>query len=258
MKFVSRAELGWDPSPADSLKEAAGVKVHYLGSKVDREKVAEHSGCLTLWRNIRDSHLANKAEKYVDVAYNFAVCRHGYVLEGRGLRKQTGANGNPTLNARHYAVVALVGDEGDVNPTTEMLFALREIIEELRRNGAGPEIKGHRDGYATSCPGEPLYKWVQAGAPWPGQTPKPAPSVPPGAPRFPGRLMRVMSPMMRGDDIRDWQQQMRRRGWRINVDGWYGPASASVARQFQAEKGLGQDGVVGPATWAAAFTLPVT
>src|SRR5690606_20045753 len=45
--------------------------------------------------------------------------------------------------------------------------AIRDGIDLLRRHGAGGEIKGHRDGYATACPGGPLYAWVQKGAPRP-------------------------------------------------------------------------------------------
>ena len=59
-------------------------------------------------------------------------------------------------------------------------------------------------------------------------------------------------------DLRRWQQRMRERGWSITPDGYYGPETARVARQFQAEKRLGVDGLIGPATWDAAFRLPVT
>jgi putative peptidoglycan binding protein/N-acetylmuramoyl-L-alanine amidase-like protein len=59
-------------------------------------------------------------------------------------------------------------------------------------------------------------------------------------------------------DVGTWQQQMRSRGWSIDVDSVYGPASEQVCRLFQYEKGLGVDGLVGPQTWAAAWTAPVT
>lgn len=59
-------------------------------------------------------------------------------------------------------------------------------------------------------------------------------------------------------DVRTWQQQMAARGWAISVDQVYGPGSEQVCRQFQAEKGLGVDGLVGPQTWAASWTAPVT
>ncbi|WP_246422086.1 peptidoglycan recognition protein family protein [Nocardiopsis mwathae] len=61
-------------------------------------------------------------------------------------------------------------------------------------------------------------------------------------------------------DLRRWQQRMLDRGWVGigNADGLYGPRTARVARQFQAEKGLGVDALIGRATWDAAWTAPVT
>jgi hypothetical protein len=59
-------------------------------------------------------------------------------------------------------------------------------------------------------------------------------------------------------DVRTWQGQMGNRGWSISADGIYGPQSEGVCRQFQAEKGLGVDGLVGPQTWGAAWTAPIT
>lgn len=75
--------------------------------------------------------------------------------------------------------------------------------------------------------------------------------------RWPGRFI-MQPPEMHGSDVRRWQTRMRARGWMIAVDGAYGPASESVCRQFQAEKGLEVDGIVGPTTWHAAFAAPVT
>ena len=59
-------------------------------------------------------------------------------------------------------------------------------------------------------------------------------------------------------DVRTWQQKMRDRGWSIDVDQIYGQGSEQVCRQFQSEKGLGADGMVGPQTWAATWNAPVT
>ena len=44
----------------------------------------------------------------------------------------------------------------------------------------------------------------------------------------------------------------------LTVDGDYGPQSKDVCTRFQREKDLSVDGVVGPDTWAAAWTTPVT
>jgi len=88
-----------------------------------------------------------------------------------------------------------------------------------------------------------------------GQTPPPV--LPPGniPPPFPGTNLVDYTA---GHGTRTWQQQMAHRGWSITVDDQYGPQSASICRQFQAEKGLGVDGIVGPITWNATWTAPVT
>ena len=60
--------------------------------------------------------------------------------------------------------------------------------------------------------------------------------------------------------LKMWQQRMLDRGWSgIGVaDGRYGPRTERVVRQFQKSKGLAVDGKIGPGTWAAAWTEPVT
>lgn len=53
--------------------------------------------------------------------------------------------------------------------------------------------------------------------------------------------------------VAQWQAQMQQRGWTIEVDGLFGPQSDRIVRQFQLEKGLIVDGIVGPETWRVAF-----
>lgn len=59
-------------------------------------------------------------------------------------------------------------------------------------------------------------------------------------------------------DVRVWQDKMRSRGWSIDVDQIYGNGSENVCRQFQSEKGLSVDGMVGPDTWNATWNAPIT
>jgi hypothetical protein len=73
-------------------------------------------------------------------------------------------------------------------------------------------------------------------------------------PAWPGRHLRhTPGHLMRGDDVRTWQQRMADLGRQIAVDGIYGPQSARVARDFQRDMSLDVDGVVGPKTWAASW-----
>lgn len=166
MLLVRRAAYGLPAtSPAARITRTRGVKIHYLGTRYDSRS---HDRCDDYVRGIRASHLANKKEGYVDIAYSAVVCEHGTVYEGRGPHRKTGANGNSTLNGAHYAVCALLGSSGLTTPPTAMLGGLRDAIDWLRDAGdAGHEIRGHKDGHATACPGAALYAWVKNGAPRP-------------------------------------------------------------------------------------------
>ncbi|MEM6596590.1 MAG: glycoside hydrolase family protein [Cyanobacteria bacterium P01_C01_bin.69] len=72
---------------------------------------------------------------------------------------------------------------------------------------------------------------------------------------YPGYALRYSPgfPLENRSGVAQWQNQMQQRGWAITVDGFYGAQSAQIARQFQAEKGLSVDGIVGPKTWQATF-----
>ncbi|WP_436759315.1 peptidoglycan recognition protein family protein [Streptosporangium sp. V21-05] len=263
MKVITRA--GWGARrPTGSyapLPEARGTKVHYTGGYVSPKIVDDHDICLELMRNFQNQHI--NVNKWSDFAYNLAGCPHRRLLEGRGLRVMSAANGEGQ-NSGHYAILALVGSSGFVEPTDDLLHAVRDGIELLRKHGAGSEIKGHRDGYSTSCPGGPLYAWVRKGAPRPQEVPaKPKPVEKPvtvvwdgDVPRWPGRVLKHVegAQMMRGEDVRVWQEKMARRGWTIDVDGWFGGQSAGVARGYRRGTGLPAGDTVDKATWAMTWS----
>jgi peptidoglycan hydrolase-like protein with peptidoglycan-binding domain len=221
-----------------------GTKVHYTGGYVSPAILGDHDGCLDLMKQIQNHHMDNNG--WMDFAYSLAGCVHGEVLMGRGPHRLVAANGKG-LNTQHYAIIGLIGNKGLTEPTPELLHALRDGIDYLRAvGGAGKEIKGHRDGYATDCPGGPLYRWVKAGAPRPG-------SAPADLDAWPGRLLRY-PPITHGEDVRRWQAAaVIKHGQELLVDGAYGPASQRACREIQHAAGLDEDGIVGPDTWRATF-----
>jgi peptidoglycan hydrolase-like protein with peptidoglycan-binding domain len=104
---------------------------------------------------------------------------------------------------------------------------------------------------------------------------KPAPGHAPGgtvkAPAWPLKPGRYFGPRLplwnirsvsgyfsHSADLRRWQLQMRGRGWDLKPTGRFDDATQRVVRQFQKEKRLEQTGHIWPATWAAAWTAPVT
>jgi peptidoglycan hydrolase-like protein with peptidoglycan-binding domain len=72
---------------------------------------------------------------------------------------------------------------------------------------------------------------------------------------WPGRYLELGS---EGDDVRTFQRRLAERGWRIAVDGVFGPETQVVVDRFQHQKHLDNDGIVGPSTWRAAWRAVVT
>ncbi|MEU7742550.1 peptidoglycan-binding protein [Nonomuraea sp. NPDC049158] len=205
-------------------------------------------------RTENQSWLARRNGSVYFTGNTYVACPHRKVFEGRGLHHLPAANG-AGLNSGHYAVLGLVGNAGLVEPPDGLLNGILDAVEYVRERGkAGKEIKGHRDGYSTDCPGEPLYAWVKRGAPRPGGGGG-GPDLP-TAPPFPGRLLKY-PPVTQGEDVRTWQQQMKVRGWEIEVDGAYGSASRDVCRRFQRSVSIDDDGIVGPTTWRLTWEAPL-
>jgi hypothetical protein len=136
---------------------------------VSPQIIDDHNICVQLVKGYQTMHMAGGREQpYMDLGYNLVGCPHRKVFMGRGAKRIPAANG-AGLNSAHYAVLALVGSSGFVVPNDGLLHAIRDGIDYLREHGnAGNEIRGHRDGFSTSCPGDRLYAWVKKGAPRPG------------------------------------------------------------------------------------------
>jgi hypothetical protein len=73
-------------------------------------------------------------------------------------------------------------------------------------------------------------------------------------PPFPGELKKGST----GPGVLTLQRRLKERGWKLDADGEFGPATNRIVRGFQADKGLEVDGEVGPKTWSALWTTPVT
>ncbi|WP_106239647.1 N-acetylmuramoyl-L-alanine amidase [Nonomuraea fuscirosea] len=142
-----------------------GVKIHYTGGHVDPRIVTDHEVCGTLVKAVQAEHMAGaRAEPMIDIGHNLIACPHRRVFVGRGPYAMPEGNG-PGLDGAHYSVLALVGSSGYTEPTELLLHAVRDAIEYLREHGnAGTDIRGHRDGHDTNCPGGPLTAWVAEGA----------------------------------------------------------------------------------------------
>lgn len=272
---ISRDEWGARPPSGYSGEQFLdeGMVVHWEGPFLGWPW--DHARCFELVRGIQRYHM--DAAGYSDIAYNDVHCPHGWVFSARwGVPMANAASGDAHVN-RHAPAHCLLwgqGDDADPNAEGEQLTedAWDSIVAVrgfwIANHGMSLAVRGHREIISTMCPGPDAQARVEAldgtdpaggiVVPVPG-TGNPVPITPPEAwwPAWPGRFLSY-PPVMRGDDVYVWQARMAERGWRIDVDGAFGPQSSNVARAFQADKGLVVDGIVGPVTWDAAWTAPVT
>lgn len=68
---------------------------------------------------------------------------------------------------------------------------------------------------------------------------------------------RALSEGMQGEDVREWQRQLAKDGYKnVAADAIFGPITVSATKSWQTERGLKSDGIVGPATRAAIGSKP--
>jgi hypothetical protein len=171
--------------------------------------------------------------------------------------------GDPKLRAMHAVLLTRLMD-GDpaVDNVCEFIgqpwadkpvyyWALwngRRILQ--RYTGSGHDMWSHVSTWRSKSGTVPnLWRPVAKPA---ATTPKP-PAWPAGVAYF-----RASNRPKYSATVRAWQARMKQRGWSIKADGYYGPQSAEVARKFQREKKLAVDGLLGPITFRAAWTKPIT
>jgi hypothetical protein len=125
-------------------------------------------------RQIQAGHMA---KGYSDIGYNFGIDRLGDIYEGR----PTNIVGAHTLGHNTDGLgIVFLGTFTDHVPTDQAQASFGELVKFLRNRGdiTGPKIMGHRDVFATACPGAALYgildtlrSLAAGGAPNPVPTP---------------------------------------------------------------------------------------
>lgn len=239
MDIISRGEWGARSPKAAPVRVDWSVRtlfvVHYTGAARSQTIQELQAYCMDA---------PNKMHN--DIDYNFAV-KDGLIYEGRGW-DVVGAH---SLDYNRVGIgVVVFGESGDA--TEADLAAVRWLWEEsTRRKGSVLSPRTHGQLNSTDCAGAQLNAWVAGGMLVPGAPQSPFPGTPP----WPGQYFRYVPgrPMLRSDNVRRYQQRLQDRGWKIVVDGIYGPKTRAVTIAFQKEKGIEVDGVVGRQTWATVF-----
>jgi hypothetical protein len=167
-QIVTRAEWGAAPpkAPLSPMTQPDGWVVHYVGALCPQDPTLQVSEALC--RQLQADAFANTKEGYIDIPYSFQIDLNGRIFEGRGFDNKSAANGSTNYNAHAWAVCVLMGpaagEAGAVKGnvlTTKAKDALTWLTQEgARRRAAVSYVKGHRDVYATHCPGDQTYAYV--------------------------------------------------------------------------------------------------
>ena len=166
------------PSTNTNWNPVGGVFIHHRG-RFSADYPTEED-CQKDIADVYQDHV-DRSDLDGDIAYNFFVCRHGNVYEGRGYERGEANSGDAGLvdglgrNAAFYSICGLMRENNTA--TVEMLQSFRELIHHLRTEApkpAGlrilPHLFQHPD---TECPGN-LEMYAQPGstidpaAPWTG------------------------------------------------------------------------------------------
>ena len=156
MLVTWRAEWGWDPStPVRRDVDPRGVTWHYPGP--GRFRFATHAECL---RQVKSWDGQHRARGSNGLEYCWVVCQHGYFIEARSTWAQMiarpGSNGTTAANSVRVTGQFMAGTF-DAPPSDQEYRWMGEATAHARSQGAGTIVDGHRDHYATACPGDALY-----------------------------------------------------------------------------------------------------
>ena len=187
-------------------------------------------------------------------------------------------------NGNHYGI----GIECRPEATEADYATVAALVADIRRRRGDLPLRPHSAFTDTACPGvwdlAKLDRLARGSKP---AAPAPAPVKPATPPAFPlprrpgamcyygpanggitsvsGKTRNSLAPddvvlegrRWRSRGLATWQRRMNARGYSLEVDGRYGPATRRAALNLQRLAGLTQDGKIGPETYAAAWTEPV-
>lgn len=179
--LVTLAQAGIPPmtSRSTSINGSEGVTFHYGGPAVGGFPWP-HSRCPSIWRAWDSYH---RSKGWVGIAYNYGACPHGFMFQGRGAGYRSAAQGTNAGNLTSHAVCYIAGaGEPLTDAGKQALLDARDLCRQHPTRGANDVVHRHYDWHSTACPGDPIARWVDDGAPAPGLVWAPPPQVQLGTP----------------------------------------------------------------------------
>ena len=158
MGIISREDWGARAPKYTYPLPVYPVKVVYIHHGASPKPDATLDAEASVVRSYQRYHMDTRG--WSDIAYNLLVGDSGNGYEGRGYRNQGGATGN-NLD-RSSLSICYIGN-GSSRVSDAALDAIVFLIDlGISAGHISPNVtvKGHRDGYSTSCPGDALYQAI--------------------------------------------------------------------------------------------------
>lgn len=256
VQVIERKDIGLvEPKSRTKFgKTPKGLAWHWEGGGTPEATLEDSKKTL---RSVQKSHMNNKAEGYVDIAYNIAVDCLGNIFILRGWDVQGGANGGSGDSNTAYISAVYLSGPGE--PFTDAAKEAAAVIRGMANGrGIGSENYPHSHFKATSCPGPEITEFIKTL----GSAPAPAnqtstPSLPSwgGFPLPKGHYFGVYN---KGDKLNHsgvgdtWAQgfiKMIQREVSVTDDGIFGNQTRGAVINYQKARGLEPDGLFGAKSW---------
>jgi hypothetical protein len=204
---------------------------------------ADHQYCDAEVRSIQKFHFA---KGYIDIAYNWLVCLHGTLFEGRPalqFRSAAQRDGNPL----RVSVCFMWGPAWNLTAGAKAAF-MAAVVQSPP--GARNQIIAHADepSCQTSCAGAENNTWIHSGheLPVPQMPHPPTPkALPPTGFHHP-----LLQEGNVGPAVLELQAKLQKlSGAPHGLDGIFGPATKQAVINWQKVLKIGVDGIAGQQTW---------
>jgi len=244
MKYITRDEWGAIDT-GKRLKgfwrRVQGIVIHHTTGPSDRP----------WWRLKGHDRYHVHTKGWDSIAYNWLVGETGEIFEGRGWKRGAATRG---WNSKTISV-AYIGDSDDGLTERGKDSILTAVGATRERYGDHLWVKCHKDFSQTTCPGETLTEWVNAGMV--AEQPHTNTMVDwAGILRYiteTGLTHVIDHPIKRGSTGKWVSIAQQRLNDRINaglkVDGIYGKKSVAACKRFQSQFAIEVNGIVDADTW---------
>lgn len=135
--------------------------------------------------------------------------------------------GTKKSGAYHVGIVETVNSDGSI-------YSIEGNTGDVSQDNGGCVMRKYRPKTVILGYARPMYKDL--------------PEIQ-NTPHLIDRYLFLTTPMIKGDDVREYQAKLKELSYKIDVDGWFGEQTDEVTKSFQAKNKLEVDGIVGQITW---------